>query len=315
MKAVTVTLNPCTDKTVEIENFEAGKTNRVLSLRTDIGGKGINVSRMLNSFGIPSVATGILSGETGIFIERELIDAGISTDFIFGVGETRTNLKIHDTESKVLTEINESGAPAGESYEEFRRKIMGLLQDCEILILSGSVPRDVGSSAYAELISYAKHFGVSVILDAEGELLRRGIEAVPFAVKPNKDELEQLAGRKLCHIDEVIAEAKNINKAGVELVVVSLGEDGAVFVRDSLVIRTKPFPIEVKSSAAAGDSMVGALVYALEQELTLTQTAKIMTAAGTITAGKEGTQVATFGEIAANFDRVKAEIIDVGEVE
>ncbi len=315
MRVVTVTLNPCIDKTVEIEGFEIGKTNRTLSIRSDIGGKGINVSKILYSIGIESVATGILSGETGIYIERCLIESGLSTDFVFGSGETRTNLKIFDTATQITTEINEPGAPAGESYEEFRRKITELLRGCDLLVLSGSTPKDIGDSAYAELISYAKHFNVRVILDADGELLRRGVEAVPFAVKPNKAELEHLAGHRLNSLDDIIIEAKAINKMGVELVVVSLGEDGAVFVRDSLVIKTTPFPIDVKSPAAAGDSMVGALIYSLEHALTLTQTAQVMTAAGTITAAKEGTQVATFGEIAANFDRVKAEIIDETEVE
>lgn len=311
MRVITVTLNPCIDKTVELSSFEIGKTNRTSKSRGDVGGKGINVSKLLFSFGIESVATGILAGEQGLHIERYLSELGIATDFVYAKsGETRTNLKILDTASQTMTEINEQGFPAGEAYVEFRKKLAELLPCCDLLVLSGSVPQDIGESAYAELITLAKEYDVRTILDADGELLRRGVKAAPFAIKPNRAEFEVLVGKPLSTIDEIITEAKAINSTGVELVVVSLGEEGAIFVRDSLVIKTTPFHIEAKSAAAAGDSMVGALIYALEQELTLIQTAQYMTAAGTITAAKDGTQVATFGEISANFDRIKTDIID-----
>ncbi|MCR5484583.1 MAG: 1-phosphofructokinase family hexose kinase [Clostridiales bacterium] len=309
MNVLTVTLNPCIDKTVTVSDFEKGKTNRTLSVRSDIGGKGINVSRILYEFGVDTTAAGILAGDRGRYIEKALKESGIKTCFSFTDGDVRTNMKILDVTDGTMTEINERGFAAGNAYALLLDELEVLLPNFDIAVISGSIPSDLSSSVYAELISLAKSKEVKAILDADGMLFKEGSKAKPFAVKPNLSELENYVGRKLSTIDEIAAEAKKITCKGIELVTVSLGSEGAVFVGEGVAVKTTPFPIEVKSAAAAGDSMVGALIAAMDRGMSFIETAQLMTAAGTVTASKEGTTVATASEVFESYKRIKYEIL------
>lgn len=307
---ITVTLNPCIDKTVEIADFSTGKTNRVINSRSDIGGKGINVSLVLSTGDTPSIATGLIAGVYGRKIIDRLDSLDIANDFSETEGETRVNTKIIDINTDVMTEINEKGFLAGSAYNTFRENLLPLLKNAKVLVLSGSVPSDISTNVYKELITLAKEYSVKVILDADGEYLKKGIEAVPYAIKPNFDEFCTLIGKVPESVEEIIETARVLNESGINLVAVSLGKDGAVFVRDSLAILTKPFPIEFESSAACGDSMVAALAYSIVNSLPLSDTARLMTAAGTVTASKPGTKTASFSEIFEYADSVEMRIID-----
>ncbi len=309
-KIITVTLNPCMDKTVEVAGFCAGKTNRVLSSRMDIGGKGVNVSRALRGCGVPFVATGLVAGAYG----RKLVDCLESMDvlcaFCEAEGETRVNLKILDSSNGVMTELNERGFEAGGAYADFLETLLLFLPDADVLTLSGSLPPDLGAGVYRELTALANSLGVRVILDADGAALRSGIEANPFAIKPNLAEFRALVGEDVRTVPEIVSAARKLNERGVDLVAVSCGADGAVFVRDSLAVQTIPFPFEVGSAAAAGDSMVASLAWSLVQKLTLVETAKLMTAAGTCTASLPGTQVAPLPEVFSRAQDVQVRLLD-----
>lgn len=309
-KIITVTLNPCMDKTMEVARFTAGQTNRVLSSRTDVGGKGVNVARVLCGCGEPFVAAGLVAGTYGRKIVDYLESLGVLCAFCEAEGETRVNLKILDTEDGSMTELNEKGFDAGSAYADFKEALLMFLPDAEVLVLSGSVPPDLGTAVYRELTALAASFGVKTILDADGMFLREGIEAKPYAVKPNLRELETLTGHELTTIEQIVEAARAILCQGVKLVCVSMGEHGALFARDSLVIQATPFPIEVGSAAAAGDSMVAMLAYAMVRGQTLMDTARLMTAAGTLTASLPGTQVASFEEILAHADQIKTEMLE-----
>lgn len=305
---ITVTLNPCMDKTVQVERFETGQTNRVLSARTDIGGKGINVARALRGCGESFVATGLVAGVYGRKIVDYLEQSDIPCAFCEAEGETRVNLKILDAQTGVMTELNEIGFNAGDAYKNFMETLMQFLPDADVLVLSGSIPPDLSTSVYRDLTVLATSFGVKTILDADGACLREGIKAKPYAIKPNLQELETLVGHELTSDAQIIAAARDIIAQGVMLVCVSMGERGAYFVRDTFVVQTIPFPIEVGSAAAAGDSMVAMLSYAAVRGLTLLETARLMTAAGTLTASLPGTQVASFDDILARADEIETAI-------
>ena len=309
-KIITVTLNPCMDKTVEVASFGIGKTNRVLTSRTDIGGKGVNVARALLGSGVPFVATGLVAGVYGRKLVDCLEDMGVLCAFCEAAGETRVNLKILDTASESMTELNEKGFEAGNAYADFMETLLLFLPDADVLTLSGSLPPDLGAGVYRELTALAKSLGVRVILDADGTALQSAVEAKPFAIKPNIEEFRALVGKDVRTVSEIVAAARELNERGIELVAVSCGADGAVFVRDSLAMQTIPFPIEVGSAAAAGDSMVAALAWSLVRKRTLTDTAKLMTAAGTCTASLPGTQVASLSEALSRVQDVQIRLLD-----
>lgn len=299
---VSVTLNPCIDKTITLESFTYGGLNRVKSVRTEIGGKGINVSKALKNFGAEVLACGISAGSS---VTDFLDSLGIESDFAAADGELRTNLKVFDESRLVTTEINEAGTPvSAKTLDCFFEKITAYLPKTDILILSGSVPSGADDSVYKHLTELAKSYGVRVILDADGEKLKRGIEARPYAVKPNLFEFEQLTGRHFQTSEELVRAAYDFVGGGTELVVISMGADGALFVSRDGYFRTKPFDIECKSTVAAGDSVVAAVTYGLCQGFGLERLARFATAAGTVTASKDGSGVCGLAEVLERLDSV-----------
>lgn len=297
-KIITVTLNPCLDRTVTVGEFRPYGLNRVLRSRTDPGGKGINVARVLRSFGAEVTATGFVAGGTGRALAESLRKARIDTDFLEIPGETRVNLKVFDERTQKTTEINEPGcAISPENREAFVREFGSLLPRAAVTVLCGSLPPGVPADIYAHLISLAKRAGVRSILDADGEALRRGLEQKPYAIKPNIRELEELTGRKLPTVRDICQAARALIRGGIGVVVVSMGPDGTVAVDAREAYRADAWDIEVKGATGAGDSMVAALAAGLLRDASLAYLARTATAAGTVTASKPGTRLCTREEV------------------
>lgn len=295
---VTVTLNPALDKTVVIPHLEVGGLNRVQRLRVDPGGKGINVARVLNKFGISTKATGLLAGSQGQLLLNYLNLESISADFLTIPGETRTNLKIVDDRTNVTTEINETGFKVAPSdMNSFITKLSTMLEEASCLVLSGSLPPQVEPTIYRQLIDLANRKGVKSILDADDKALVEGIQAVPFAIKPNIHELEQLTGCKMANDRDIVRACRLLLKRGIQMIIVSMGAQGAIVMNCHEAYRVKMEAIIPKSTVGAGDSMVGALVYSLLNQHSLAETARWAVAAGTVTALKSGTQVCSLQEV------------------
>lgn len=307
-KILTVTLNPCIDKTITIDGFVYGGLNRVQSVRTDAGGKGINASKVLKSFGADILCYTLDAGNA---IKGCLEKEGIASTLGKATGEVRTNLKIVDTRTGITTEINEKGfSLAKKECESIVADIEALLSDSEILVLAGSLPAGMGVDTYGKLIRIAKEKDVKVILDADGERLKQGLNEIPYAIKPNLSEFEELCGEKLDSCEKIVSNARKWIEKGVVLVVVSMGGDGAVFVSKDEAYKTLPLEIESKSTVGAGDSMVATLAYGLQNGYSLEKISQLCTCAGSVTCSKEGTQVCTFDEVMQNFEKLKSTKID-----
>lgn len=304
---VTVTLNPAMDKTVKVKRFTEGSLNRVLESRSDPGGKGINVARVLST--IPSVrtiASGFIGGETGQSVLRQLQQLRIEPSFCFLDQETRTNMKVVDQEKRRTTEINEQGfRVTREDLERFETLFSKLMNEADAVVLSGSMPTHTPNDYYAKLIRLAKSKSVLTVLDAASESLACGIEAAPHLIKPNQKELEVYGKQRLTSVDQVVDTATRILEKNVKNVVVSLGGDGCIAVHRGRVIRAVPPKIEAQSTVGAGDSMVAVLAYALLEDIPFDRCIRLAVAAGTVTAGKEGTQVCTWKEIQNLSNKVK----------
>lgn len=296
---ITITLNPAVDKTVEIDDFSAGTVNRVKSVRLDAGGKGINVSKVIQSLGGKSKATGILGGMTGSYIKDCLERWGIENDFVFIEDATRTNLKVIDGSRITNTDINEPGPQvASEVMESLKQKIFEELKEDSIVVFSGSVPVNVENDIYRQWISSAKKAGARTILDADGALLKYGIEAGPFLVKPNIHELERLFRREICDNREAERFARRlIDSYGVEMVAVSLGEKGAIFLNKEKSLLAHGIQVDVKSTVGAGDSMVAALAYSIDRGFSFEKSVTLAVAAGTANVTTSGTQPADYTAI------------------
>lgn len=304
---VTVTLNPALDKTVTVSSLKTGGLNRVKDIRMDAGGKGINVAKVLKKFEVDVLAAGLIAGFQGQLLLEYLEAEGIKTSFLKIPGETRTNLKIVEEKTKITTEVNEAGfLVTQEDLKRFSDNLLHLMDQTCILVLSGSLPPGVPETIYKDYIEIANAKGIKTILDADGKALEEGIKALPFAIKPNIHELENLAGCKLLEEKDVVLAGRHLIEKGINLVVISMGSEGAIVLNDKETYQVKTFPIKRESTVGAGDSMVATLAYALLNNKPLEEIAKWITTAGTITASKPGTQVCTLAEVQQSLHQVHA---------
>ena len=294
----TVTLNPALDKTVEIPSLTIDSVNRITTLRTDPGGKGINVSKVIDKLGRKSIATGILGGDTGHNILSSLEKMELESDFLFVEGETRTNLKIIDPVSKTNTDINEPGVTVSEEIlNQLKDKLLKKLNADNIVILSGSLPKGAPQNTYNVWVKDCKEAGAKVFLDADGPLLAEGIKAGPYLIKPNNHELSGLMGQELTTPQELTEAARGLMKYGIEKVIVSMGGDGALYVTKDYVYYAEGMKVPVGSTVGAGDSVVAALAVAEEAGMTPEETVALSTATGAANVMCSGTQAAEYSVI------------------
>jgi 1-phosphofructokinase len=282
---VTVTPNPAIDRSLWIRGFAIGTTNRAVSDRTDIGGKGINVARHLAHLGYDVLATGFLGDRDRHGVIETLAAQGVQTDFVRTAGHTRLNLKIFDSVSGEETEINEPGTrlPA-EAVEVLLEKLGALATGCSVMVFSGSLPPGVPDDLYARGIALVASAGVKTILDATGTALRHGIAARPDLVKPNRAEAEELLSTQLPFEGEVIAAAKRLVEHGARAGVISLGSDGAVAASPRGAWRARAPQITARNTIGSGDAMVAALACALMRSLEMPEALRLATALGSAAA-------------------------------
>jgi len=282
---LTVTLNPTVDKAYEVEKLVLGEVARVQEKRQTAAGKGIQVAKVVKLLGEDVSATGFIGGHNGEFVKEFLEKAGILTKFIQVEEETRTCVNVKDLSTGRITELLEQGgAVPNEKQEEFLDSYKKLLIDCEVVVISGSMPRGIEKEYYYELIQLAKDMGKVVLFDSSGELLAAGIKAKPHVIKPNRAELMELIGRKISTKEEVIAAASEIQANGIENVIVSLGGDGAIFVTAEGVFQGTTPNIPIVNTVGCGDSLVAGFAVGIRRGLPMIDKIKLAMAVSTANA-------------------------------
>ena len=251
----TVTFNPAIDYVVYVSELKVGKTNRSQHEDVFLGGKGINVSTMLNNLGVENKALGFVAGETGELVEQGLKERGMDTDFIrLPEGDTRINVKVR---GKLETEVNGSGPHIPDVCIQQLMEKLDQVNDDDVIVLSGSVPRSVSKDVYANIMEQMKGRPVKIVVDAAGDLMKNVLPHRPFLIKPNRAELEGLAGKVLGRTREIMRSAKDLQAQGARNVLVSLGGDGALLLDETGKFHRIGVPKgELKTSVGSGDSMV-----------------------------------------------------------
>ena len=251
----TVTFNPSLDYIVSVDGFKLGLTNRTDSELILPGGKGINVSTILNNLGIPSTALGFVAGFTGEEIVREVEKLGIPSDFIqIPEGISRINVKLKSIDG---TEINGMGPEiAADKVEELMRKL-DVLGEGDVLVLAGSIPASMPDDMYSRIMERLEGRGVLFFVDATGALLRNVLKYHPFLIKPNNHELGELFGVRITAREEAVPYAVKLQEMGARNVLVSMAGEGAVLVAENGEVHSAPAPKgTLVNAVGSGDSMV-----------------------------------------------------------
>jgi len=279
MKIATVTLNPAIDQTVRVDNFEPNSVNRARSISFDASGKGVNVAAFLADYGYDIAVTGYLGQENINIFEQFFASKGIDDYFVRIPGSTRINVKVVDEVNQQTTDINLPGqTPPQEAKNTLLQTIEQLANSCHWFILSGSLPPHVPVTLYATIITQLKRQKKQIILDTSGEAIREGIQAGPTIVKPNIEELQSLVRRSLQSEAEIQHAAHQLLNEDVQLVVVSMGKQGAMLVEQATTYIATPPDMIVKKTFGAGDAMVAGLATARIQGLSLADCGRLATA-------------------------------------
>lgn len=251
----TITLNPSLDYHVVVPSFKEGILNRSEGESLIPGGKGINVSCVLGSFGFKTKAYGFVAGETGSMFIHMLQQRNIDCDFCtLSTGETRINVKL---KSSVETEINGQGPFISEKDFSLLCGKLGLLGHDDALVLSGNIPTSMKKNAYAEILKKIGGQTAFSVVDSEGESLLDTLQFSPFLIKPNKQELGNLFHTNVESFSDVTKFGNELRKMGARNVLVSLGDQGAVlFDEEGHVFIARVPTGNVLNSVGAGDSMV-----------------------------------------------------------
>ncbi|WP_338995483.1 1-phosphofructokinase [Fusobacterium animalis] len=254
-----VTLNPSIDFIVRVKDFQLGETNRAYEDNFFAGGKGIMVSKLLKNVKTDCVNLGFLGGFTGTFIEQNLKKLNILSDFVTVNENTRVNVKL---KTETETEINCQGPKISDNEkEEFLDKIRKIKSD-DFVILSGSVPSNLGNDFYITIIEILNKNGVKFTLDSSGETFSKSLKYKPFLIKPNKDELKEYARREFKNNQEIVNYVRENLVDKAEHVIISLGGEGALYIDKKFSLFAYPLRVKenVVNTVGAGDSVVAGFV-------------------------------------------------------
>lgn len=295
----TVTFNPALDCTVQMDSLQQGQINAVQGCTLTPGGKGVNVSRILQQLEMENTALGFVAGSNGTLLESTLQRMGILTHFIpLREGQTRINVKLcGDTE----TQLNAPGAPVSpDELMELNALLCALAPGGEEAVcLCGSLAPEMPRNAYRRLLKQLHKMGVQyTVLDTAGEALMEALPEQPWLIKPNREELEALVGRELPDLPRVVSAAETLMDLGAQNVLVSLGGDGAVLCAADGQRLYLPTPSgRVIGTVGAGDSLVAGFITGYLRYRDMARALQLGVACGSATAFVEG--LATARDIAA----------------
>ncbi|MGV8981461.1 1-phosphofructokinase family hexose kinase [Clostridium sp.] len=288
-----INLNASVDKRYEIEDIQKGQVMRARHVENTPGGKGLHVANVATILKEDCIVTGLLGGKSGEFIEESLKKYGIKKDFVKISGETRSCLAFI-TDDLIQTEILEPGPEVSkEEQQHFLDKYMDLVGQAGIIVASGSVPQNVPKDFYKKLIEIANSKGKKFLLDTSGELLRLGIEGKPYFIKPNRDEIEALTGRKVTSIDDAIKEIKEFQSNGIKFVAISLGAEGSVAGFEGKFYKVNIPKVEAVNPVGSGDSYVAGVAIGIQRGYIIEDILKFAAACGTANALEKETGFVT----------------------
>jgi 1-phosphofructokinase family hexose kinase len=308
---VTLTANPAIDRTITVDRLVFEDRAYIESTTESAGGRGINASRVLHSFGAETVAILVSGGEDSQRFEALLAEAGFPTEVVRIGHEIRNNLTISDQQG-LTVKLNERGPEVNaEEIQALERAVANRLEGAQWLMICGSAPPGADPDFYCRLIEMARDRGVKTLLDTDGDALTRGIEAKPTIVKPNQQEAERLLNRALITRAHFRSAVRRIKAMGAESVMLSLGSRGLVAIKGDQIIEATPPRIEALCPIGAGDASAAAFVWADTNGNDFAECLRWSVAAGTASARLPGVTFASLDQVREVYRNVEVKPVTV----
>lgn len=307
---ITLTVNPAIDRTISVDRLVFEDRAYITSSHESAGGRGINASSVIHSFGGQTKAIVPAGGESGTHFEELVKACGFELVVVPVNSCVRHNLILTDKQGLTI-KLNEPGAPLEKpELARLEKEILARLKHASWLLLCGSLPPGVPAKFYAQLIRLARKCGVKTLLDADGEALEDGIAAKPTVVKPNLQEAERLLKNALLTRTHFVHAVERIQKMGATSVILSLGSQGAVGAFDHQLMEVIPPRVDAIAPIGAGDALAAAFAWSMERNDDFRDAIRWGVAAGTASARLPGMRFATLAETEEIYKQV-----DVRQVE
>lgn len=302
---LTLTVNPAVDRNVTADRLVFEDRAYILSRSEVPGGRGVNASGVIHSFGGATAAIVTSGGKNGARFEQMLSGCGFPVHVVRIRNEIRMNFTISD-KTGLTVKLNEFGPSMSRpELNRLERMVEEKLSDAAWLLICGSLPPAVPPGFYSRLVAMARERKVRTLLDTDGDPLREAVEAGPTVVAPSQQEAERLLNRVLITRTHFIEAAGRIRHMGAESVILSLGNRGAVGAREGQMIEVLPPRIEAVCPIGAGDALVAAFAWSMAQKDDFADALRWGVAAGTASARLPGVTFASLPQTREIYDRVE----------
>jgi 1-phosphofructokinase family hexose kinase len=287
---VSVTANTALDHTLFVNTLIPHTTNRASASTFSMAGKPADAAWVLSELGISSLALGFAAGNIGRQMDEMLRERGIQTDFVWVDGQTRINTVIVEQGNHPQTTVTTNTLIVSPAHtQQLQEKYTHCLGKATCIIIGGSLPKNVPVSLYENFVSQARSKGIAVVLDATGAALRAGLNGSPSAIKPNRDELEELVGYPVKTNEQIYQAACQVYQTYHTGVVASLGGDGALACLGDRAYWIPPLKVEVSSPAGAGDAVTAGLAFAFAEKKPIEEGLRLGIAAAAAVVMRPGT--------------------------
>lgn len=302
---LTLTINPAIDRMITADKLVFEDRGYILDRSEVAGGRGINASQVVHSFGGKTTAVLTAGGATGERMEELLGDLGFPFDLVRVHAESRTNLTISDKQG-LTVKLNERGAALdAHELKEIKKRVEARLPKTQWLMICGSVQPGVSPHFYCEIIEMAKSHGVKTLLDTDGEALHHALEAKPTVIMPNQHEAERLLSRAIITRGQSLEAVGVMQAMGPESVILSLGARGAIGSSPDGVFEAIPPRIEALCPIGAGDALGAAFAWSMEKKKSFADALRWGVATGSAAAKLPGLSFPTFNEARAMYKQVE----------
>jgi 1-phosphofructokinase len=262
-KILTLTMNPALDLTVQLGPLQVGQVNRSDAMLSHAAGKGINVAQVLADLGHDLTVAGFLGVDNQQPFETLFAKRGFVDEFVRVPGETRSNIKLAESSGRI-TDLNGPGPEvSAQAQQALAARVEQIAADFDAVVVAGSLPRGVSAQWLKTLLLRLNAMGLKVALDTSGEALRAGLEASPWMIKPNTEELADALDAPIISIDAQAQAAADLRQRGIEHVVISQGSEGVHWFSADVALQALPPKVTVASTVGAGDSLLAGMVHGL----------------------------------------------------